>query len=204
MMQDYYAILGLETCADQADIAAACRRMMRKFHPDVSSEPHAEERFKEIVEAGRVLKDAVRRAAYDRQLNRLRDGEAALRRRRCRTVSMRHSGYDIYVDVLLASSDMYAGTTVEVTAPQGRIRIRVPPGSRAGQRLRLRGRGLPRFYGGRGDLLLVLRNADTSEFMHCGRGASGFDGKERRATVRTRRTSVTAGYRPGSFVDSSC
>lgn len=63
--KDYYTILGVSRDASQDDIKRAYRRLARKYHPDVSSEPDAEIRFKEIGEAYEVLKDPEKRAAYD-------------------------------------------------------------------------------------------------------------------------------------------
>jgi curved DNA-binding protein len=62
---DYYAALGLERGASAADIKKAYRRLAQKYHPDVSKEPDAEARFKEIAEAYATLKDPEKRAAYD-------------------------------------------------------------------------------------------------------------------------------------------
>jgi curved DNA-binding protein len=64
--KDYYAALGVDRSADAAAIKRAYRRLARKYHPDVSHEPQAEERFKEVAEAYEVLSDAEKRAAYDR------------------------------------------------------------------------------------------------------------------------------------------
>ena len=64
--KDYYDILGVARDADDDAIKKAYRRLARKFHPDVSKEPHAEDRFKEIGEAYKTLKDPEQRAAYDR------------------------------------------------------------------------------------------------------------------------------------------
>lgn len=64
--RDYYEVLGVSRNASQDDLKAAFRRLARQYHPDVSQEPNAEERFKEINEAYAVLSDADRRAAYDR------------------------------------------------------------------------------------------------------------------------------------------
>ena len=64
--KDYYNTLGVERDGSPEDIKRAYRRMARKYHPDVSTEPEAEERFKEVQEAYAVLKDPDKRAAYDR------------------------------------------------------------------------------------------------------------------------------------------
>lgn len=63
--KDYYKILGVETSADTKAIKSAYRKLARKFHPDVSEEHGAEERFKEVTEAYEVLGDAKKRAEYD-------------------------------------------------------------------------------------------------------------------------------------------
>ena len=64
--KDYYRTLGLARGASSDDIKKAYRTLARKFHPDVSKEKNAEERFKEVAEAYEVLKDPEKRAAYDR------------------------------------------------------------------------------------------------------------------------------------------
>jgi len=70
----------------------------------------------------------------------------------------RRRGGDIEADVVVAPWDLVDGTSVEVTVPGGTASARIPAGTRAGERLRLRGQGLPRVEGGEpGDLLLVVR-----------------------------------------------
>ena len=63
--KDYYKVLGVARDASQDDIKRAYRKLARKYHPDVSKEPNAEDRFKEVNEAHEVLHDKEKRAAYD-------------------------------------------------------------------------------------------------------------------------------------------
>src|SRR4029077_2798564 len=63
--KDYYASLGLERGASDADIKKAYRKLAHKYHPDVSKEAGAETKFKEVAEAYQTLKDPEKRAAYD-------------------------------------------------------------------------------------------------------------------------------------------
>ncbi len=65
--RDYYEILGVTKNASADEIKKAYRRLAMKFHPDRNKEDaNAEEKFKETKEAYEVLKDADKRAAYDR------------------------------------------------------------------------------------------------------------------------------------------
>ena len=66
MKRDYYDVLCVARDADEADVKKAFRRLAREMHPDVSDEPGAEERFKEVVEAYEVLSNSERRMLYDR------------------------------------------------------------------------------------------------------------------------------------------
>jgi curved DNA-binding protein len=63
--KDYYRVLDVSRTATADEIRKRYRRLARRFHPDVSKEPRAEERFKEVQEAYEVLKDPAKRAAYD-------------------------------------------------------------------------------------------------------------------------------------------
>ena len=278
--KDYYAILGVARDAGADDIKTAYRRLARKFHPDVSKEKDAEERFKEVSEAYETLRDTEKRAAYD-QLGRHPEGqefrpppdwgrefaqgsagfddidlsdlfaglagragrgagrprgpdaplpgsdyEAAIRlsfeqafhgtevdlemstlewnpdgsvRRVPHRVKARiprgvtdgeklrvpgkggkgarggpdgdlyldievaaHplyrvDGRNVYVDLPLAPWEAVLGTSVQLPTPGGTVALKVPAGTRAGQQLRLTGRGVTRGSGGSGDLFAVVR-----------------------------------------------
>src|SRR5258708_7866493 len=72
--KDYYEILGIKRDAGADDIKKAYRKLAHKFHPDVSKDPKGEEKFKDVSEAYKTLKDPQARAAYDK-LGSHRPGE---------------------------------------------------------------------------------------------------------------------------------
>ncbi|MDQ2964030.1 MAG: DnaJ domain-containing protein [Pseudomonadota bacterium] len=275
--KDYYAILGVDRKASAEDIKKAYRKLARKYHPDVSKEPNAEEKFKEMAEAYETLKDPEKRAAYD-QLGRYTPGqdfqpppdwgqqfvgagtvfddidladlfaglagrhgagarggraftsgrnyeatvhltfdqafhgteielelsvlefdEKGNARRVPRRIKVRipkgvtngqqlripgkggkgveggrdgdlyldivvepHplfrvSGQDLYLDLPLAPWEAVLGTTVRLPTPAGAVSLKVPPGTRAGQQLRLAGRGLARSGTEAGNLYAIVQ-----------------------------------------------
>jgi curved DNA-binding protein len=196
--KDYYAALGLERGASEAQIKQAYRRLARKYHPDVSKEADAEEQFKAIAEAYQTLKDPQKRAAYD-QLGAHRPGEefqpppdwgsrfdaggfsaedldlsdlfAQLHGARTRTGAKRAmAGMDYEVAVPITIEQAYHGTQIDLDLnlqeydEQGRLRrvpqsfkARIPRGASDGQRLRVPGKGGKGANGGRnGDLYLNI------------------------------------------------
>lgn len=198
--KDYYAVLGVERGASDKQIKTAYQRLARKFHPDVSKEKGAEERFKEISEAYQTLKDAEKRAAYD-ELGRPRPEQefqpppgwsqkfstggqgfedidladlfaqfGRSRGRGGRSQEMRHPGqdYDVSVEVTLEQAVEGATLNLDLSVPEPDARgvsrpvprtyeVRIPPGTAQGQRMRLAGKGGRGFNGGRdGDLYLTV------------------------------------------------
>ena len=66
MASDFYDALGVSRTATTEEIQQAYRKLARRYHPDVNSDPDAENRFKEISEAYQVLSDPSARKRYDR------------------------------------------------------------------------------------------------------------------------------------------
>ena len=63
--KDYYKILGVDRKAGDEEIKKDYRKLARKYHPDVSKEANAKEKFQEVSEAYETLRDKDKRAAYD-------------------------------------------------------------------------------------------------------------------------------------------
>ena len=74
--KDYYEVLGVDKNATDAEIKSAFRKLAKQYHPDVSKEANAEEKFKEIQEAYAVLSDENKRKQYDQFGHAAFDGSA--------------------------------------------------------------------------------------------------------------------------------
>lgn len=98
----------------------------------------------------------------------------------------RVEGRDIHVRLPLSAWEAALGTTVAVDTPGGEAKVKVPPGTSSGRRLRLRGRGLPGPRGVSGDLLAEVQvmvpahpNADERRLFQQLAAASSFDPRRR-------------------------
>jgi curved DNA-binding protein len=204
--KDYFAILGLERGASEEDVKKAYRKLARKYHPDVSKEKDAEEKFKEVNEAYQTLSDPEKRAAYE-QLGRHRPGEDfrpppdwgerfgagafgsgggedfvdlsdlfeqfGMRGARAggggRRFSMPGQDYEVVANISLEDAARGTEVSLDLSAPEAQpdgsirrvpktIRIRVPKGATDGQRMRVPGKGGPGVGDGPpGDLYLDIR-----------------------------------------------
>jgi curved DNA-binding protein len=113
-----------------------------------------------LVIDGREVEVELPRGVRDGQRLRIRgeddEGDIVLRIRLRRDPRFRISGDDLYTDLPLAPWEGALGASVPVPTVTGSARLTVPAGSSSGRRLRLRGEGLPREGGGRGDLYAVV------------------------------------------------
>jgi curved DNA-binding protein len=199
--KDYYKILGVPRTAPEEVIKKAYRRLARKYHPDVSKEPNAEERFKELSEAYEVLRDPDKRSAYDQlganwkagqefrpppgwqQSHHFRTGgfgadtsfsdffetlfgSLGMGGRR----GFQQAGENQHARIEISLEEAYHGGTrrVQVQIPEvdasghgitrrKSLNVRIPPGVTPGQKIRLAGQGAPGTGGGgNGDLYLEV------------------------------------------------
>jgi molecular chaperone DnaJ len=122
--RDYYAVLGVSPDADQSAIKRAFRARAAELHPDVSDEPDAAERFREVAEAYETLSRPDARARYDRERARTapssRTAPGAVRRDLGRTRGGPRPGQrgaDVEVDAELDFAEAVRGTTRSVRFP---------------------------------------------------------------------------------------
>jgi len=205
--RDFYEILGVPRNASQEEIQRAYRKLARAYHPDINSDPVAEDRFKEISEAYNVLSDPATRRRYDafgpdfRQVPEDVDPDAWRRSRagagagRARTAAAGADGgfrygaegvdFDIEdlfgglfggrpgrgwgaipgadqeAELPLSVEEVYRGGRKSVTIGgdgQRTFEVNIPPGVTDGQRIRLAGQGGRGSDGARaGDLYFIVR-----------------------------------------------
>ncbi|MFJ3458787.1 curved DNA-binding protein [Scandinavium goeteborgense] len=198
-LKDYYAIMGVKPTDDLKTIKTAYRRLARKYHPDVSKEPDAEARFKDIAQAWEVLSDEQRRTEYDTLWQHRNDPpfrQQAQPNSQQQTYSQeefddifssifgqhaqqsrqQHSarGHDVEIEVAVFLEETLDAHTrpinytlpvynvfgmVEKEIPKS-LNVKIPAGVGDGQRIRLKGQGTPGENGGpAGDLWLIIRIA---------------------------------------------
>ena len=222
--KDLYSILGVDRSASQDEIQRVYKKLARKYHPDISKEPDAENRFKEIGQAYDVLRDEKKRALYDQygehwkavsegrapppgaenvkfdfgdlgvdpsQMGDLGSffeqifggmagggapggfggfGRASARGGPRGGVRWTAAGVDHEVAIELDLRDAFRGgekelALVDSSGEQKRLKVRIPPGVRDGQRVRLSGQGGAGVGGGpAGDLYLHVELRPDPDF----------------------------------------
>lgn len=216
--RDYYQDLGVERSASADDVKKAYRKLARKYHPDVSKEPDAEERMRAVNEAYAVLSDPEKRVAYDQIGQAAHAGQefrpppdwgtgfefsgddaqgvgaeefseffSSLFGRAPRGARAagghRMRGSDHHARVMVDLADVYQGATRSISLrgarfdDEGRVvseervlEVAIPKGLVEGQHIRLAGQGGPGIGGaGAGDLYLEVRFSPDGRYRVEGR-----------------------------------
>lgn len=204
--KDYYKTLGVERNAQEDAIKKAYRKLARKYHPDVSKEPNAEEKFKDVKEAYEVLSDAKKRQAYDQLGSNWQQGQEFRAPPGWQTGGFQQGGFeeadlsgfsdffanlfgggvnmrggrrshhyqmpgqDLHSKINISLEEAFHGTTrtLQLQVPEvdergqmtpqiHTIKVKIPAGVSEGQQMRLRGQGGKGIGGGKdGDLYLEI------------------------------------------------
>ncbi|HLB56981.1 MAG TPA: DnaJ C-terminal domain-containing protein [Coxiellaceae bacterium] len=202
--KDYYQTLGVSKTATPEEIKKQYRRLARKYHPDVSKEKNAEEKFKEMKEAYDVLGDAEKRKAYDQMGSNYQGGDSftpppdwqyqqahqargqqhhgqadfsdffeSLFGQHARGArhqqNFQQDGEDQHSKINITLEEAFRGGARRVTLSSGKnkreLNIKIPAGIADGQSIRLNGQGSPGFNGGKnGDLYLEIHIEKHAQF----------------------------------------
>jgi curved DNA-binding protein len=200
--RDYYKILGVSRDASQDEIKKAYRKLARKYHPDVSKEADAEEKFKEVGEAYEVLRDAQKRAQYDQFGSNYRHGQSfnpppgwddnvggfgggnfsSFFENLFGGGGMGGAGMggmggdqffakgeDVNAKITISLEDAFNGATKTVRRPTGAnqtgtINVKIPAGISSGKKIRLNGQGKAGAGGKAGDLYLEVQIAPHKHY----------------------------------------
>lgn len=169
--KDYYKTMGIKRDASEKDIKTAYRRLARKYHPDISKEANAEEKFKEVGEAYEVLKDPEKRKLYDQygdakgpqfqqapssnhwhatgepytHSNINSDFFESLFGRRFHEQPL--AGEDLHTSIRINLEEAYSGVVKNLKLAGNKpnnvqtLRVKIPAGIKSGQQIRLAGQG---------------------------------------------------------------
>ena len=199
LFKDYYKILGLEdNKATKEEIKTAFREQAKKYHPDVNVEDKiAEEKFKDINEAYKVLENINTRKKYDRAWNanigKKREKEqnkkdemftdlfsifvGPRKRKKINMIEKKKQamrGEDIETEIKVGIEEAFYGTEKKISlrAVNGKMKtftIKIPAGIRDNEKVRLLEQGKPGTNGGRaGDLLIKIQIQDSNIYKLVG------------------------------------
>ncbi|NQZ52755.1 MAG: DnaJ domain-containing protein [Piscirickettsiaceae bacterium] len=189
--KDYYQILGVSRDVSKDELKKAYRKLARKYHPDVSKEANAEAKFKEVGEAYEVLKDAEKRAQYDRFGSNYQNGQSFTPPPGWgqQGASSGHGnfsnffesmfgggagmggddsffaqGEDVNAKITISLEDAFNGAKKAIRRPNGStqtgtLNVKIPSGITSGKKIRLSGQGKSGMGGKAGDLYLEVQIA---------------------------------------------
>lgn len=216
--RDYYETLGVARDANADDIKKQYRRLARKYHPDVSKETDAEDKFKQVKEAYEVLKDPEKRKAYDQMGDQWQAGQGftpppsweqayqgspentaddadfseffssvfgqGRGTRQAHRAHRKRRGQDQHASITISLQDAYQGAekllqlqTQQLDPATGMVqhaphslKVKIPAGVMEGQQIRLSGQGGEGLGGGpRGDLYLAVHLRNDARYTAQGR-----------------------------------
>ena len=196
--KDYYKILGVSRDVSKPDLKKAYKKLARKYHPDVSKETNAEEKFKEVGEAYEALKDPEKRAQYDRFGSNYQNGQSfspppgwGQQRRQRPGASASNGDFSSFFDSMFGDSggddnfyaagedvsskitvtleEAFSGATKPIRRPsgsrqKGTLNVKIPAGITAGKKIRLSGQGKDGMGGKPGDLYIEVAIAPHSHY----------------------------------------
>lgn len=191
IFKDYYKILGLETNKVTIDeIKNAFREQAKKYHPDVNNTKAAEERFKDINEAYRVLGEYSAKRKYDRiwysHVGKRLDKQKQEREENSdiltllfgniktpkkaenKKVAIRGENIETEITVNVEQAFYGMNKKIQLRAIDGKMKtfsVQVPAGIRNGEKIRLIGQGKQGRNGGKnGDLLIKINIENTPKY----------------------------------------
>ncbi len=193
--KDYYKILGISRDASKDELKKAYRKLARKYHPDVSKEANAEEKFKEVGEAYEALKDPEKRAQYDQFGSNYQNGQSFNPPpgwgQQGGTGAGNFSsffdnmfggggmgggqenfyapGEDVNAKITISLEDAFSGTQKAIRRPSGSkqsgtLNVKVPAGITSGKKIRLSGQGKAGMGDQSGDLYLEISVAPHAHY----------------------------------------
>jgi curved DNA-binding protein len=196
--KDYYEILGVSRDVSPENLKKAYRKMARKYHPDVSKEANAEEKFKEVGEAYEALKDPQKRTQYDQFGSNYQNGQsftpppgwggqgAGTGRGQGDFSNFFEnmfgggggggrdnfyaSGDDVNAKITVTLEDAFNGAKKTIRRPSGStetgtLNVKIPSGITSGKKIRLSGQGKAGVGGSKpGDLYLEIAIAPHAHY----------------------------------------
>ena len=196
IFKDYYKILGLDTNKVAVEeIKIAYREQAKKYHPDVNvGNSNAEERFKDINEAYKVLSDIQSRRKYDRMWNsnigkkkKYEEGKREnssvfsdffniffgsnvnkLEKNKESKVPSKGENIETKIDISIEEGFYGAEKKISLRTTSGKMKtftIKIPRGIRNCEKIRLLGQGKKGKNGGKsGDLLININIINSPKY----------------------------------------